>query len=519
VRSSPIGLAALVGCAAAPSSREGLLADCVHPRAFAYDADGDGHGDPRVQWTGCTPPPGYVFDITDCDDMSRQVAPGAEDICGDGIDQDCDGQDAVCQTSPDRWTGATADGVGWDLAVVGDANGDGVDDLVVSGPKAAGGVGRVYVLAGPLTSSTQAPSAAFEGDLGEQFGSALAALGDVNDDGVDDFAWGAPYDGLLGDGAGRVWIHHGPANGSYAGGMGSSLVAGDNGVWGVGIALSSGHDLTGDGEPDLVIGAPYGGHEDTYTGRAFVLPLPLPTDHVASVGLDGLEVLGEELAGNLGEAVAALPDLDGDGNADLAVAAPAEDGSAGRVYLFWGPLTGAVVATDADVQLGGPAAGHRFGSALAGGDLTGSGQAELVVGAPSFDGGGVWVLDGPTGQWVARLDPDGTSDGLGAAVEVGDADGVGPDDLLVGAVSAADGRGAAALWLGPVSGVRTVSDTTMSWTGDDPADGLGTSVAIHPDFTGDGEADVLIGIPGAHSGDGEVRVVTGPFGEVPSPAP
>lgn len=34
---------------------------------------------------------GYVGDATDCDDAAADIHPGREEICGDGIDNDCDG--------------------------------------------------------------------------------------------------------------------------------------------------------------------------------------------------------------------------------------------------------------------------------------------------------------------------------------------------------------------------------------------------------------------------------------------
>ncbi|MFT5685245.1 MAG: hypothetical protein ACI8RZ_006194, partial [Myxococcota bacterium] len=39
-----------------------------------------------------------VVDATDCDDSDAAVNPDAEEVCGDGIDNDCDGMDAVCAT-------------------------------------------------------------------------------------------------------------------------------------------------------------------------------------------------------------------------------------------------------------------------------------------------------------------------------------------------------------------------------------------------------------------------------------
>ncbi len=55
------------------------------------DADGDGAGDPNTVVFACGPGSGVADNPLDCDDSDPNIGINAEDIQGDGIDQDCDG--------------------------------------------------------------------------------------------------------------------------------------------------------------------------------------------------------------------------------------------------------------------------------------------------------------------------------------------------------------------------------------------------------------------------------------------
>ncbi len=68
-------------------------------RVFFLDADGDGFGDPATPTDACDAPSGHVSDATDCDDTDATVHPGAAEVCGDSIDDDCDGLAAPCAPS------------------------------------------------------------------------------------------------------------------------------------------------------------------------------------------------------------------------------------------------------------------------------------------------------------------------------------------------------------------------------------------------------------------------------------
>ena len=76
-------------------------------RTFYRDADGDGHGDPAASEAACEAPAGYVDSATDCDDTEPLAWSTADETCGDGVDNDCNGLadcedgwcDSVCSES------------------------------------------------------------------------------------------------------------------------------------------------------------------------------------------------------------------------------------------------------------------------------------------------------------------------------------------------------------------------------------------------------------------------------------
>ena len=77
--------------------------------AYHDDSDGDTFGDPDVSTSACLPPDGTVLDATDCDDTDETVYPGAEEVCGDGVVNDCDGS-AADAAEECGWSGSLDSG-------------------------------------------------------------------------------------------------------------------------------------------------------------------------------------------------------------------------------------------------------------------------------------------------------------------------------------------------------------------------------------------------------------------------
>jgi len=269
---------------------------------------------------------------------------------------------------------AAGDNLGWEVAGIGDWDGDGAPDLLAGAiGNSNGGPGKAAVYSGADGSLIDEFVGEAPGDL---FGYSIADAGDVNGDGVTDLVVGAQRNDAGGSNAGRAYV--------YSGADASQLhvFTGEQAGDSFGAAVAGAGDPNQDGRADLIVGAPRydgGGRPDSNTGRAYVLS-----------GLDGSQLdvfTGSQSSAELGWAVSAAADLDGDGGTDLLVAAPTDGVPgrrlAGRVYAFSGQ-SGALL----DV-FGGESDLDQFGRWIGGGrDLNQDGVAEIVVGAYTNDNAG-----------------------------------------------------------------------------------------------------------------------------------
>ncbi|MEV4410928.1 M4 family metallopeptidase [Catellatospora sp. NPDC049609] len=299
-------------------------------------------------------------------------------------------------TGPHRFGAAVA---------AGDFNGDGFGDIAVGAPGNTGNRGGVKVIYGSVnrlvvtagtanwfTQDTGAiPDTAEDGDL---FGAALAA-GDFNGDGRTDLAVGAPGE----NGAGSVTVLLGSASGITAtgsqafeqGGLADSSEAGDE----FGAALGAG-DVTGDGKADLAVGAP---GEDTGAGAIFLIRgtttgLTTASSQVLRQGAGVVPDTAE--AGDRFGATVTVGDLNADGKADVAAAAPSEDlgaaTDAGAVITLPGSTTGLTTAgaiwqQGANGVTDTAETGDQFGTALLASKIRNSTKFDLFVGVPLEDAG------------------------------------------------------------------------------------------------------------------------------------
>lgn len=79
----------------------------VNSLTYYQDADNDGYGNATISQIGCNPIAGYVTNNNDCDDSNNAIFPGAVDVPGNGIDEDCNGVDAPLQLGIYQFAGTT----------------------------------------------------------------------------------------------------------------------------------------------------------------------------------------------------------------------------------------------------------------------------------------------------------------------------------------------------------------------------------------------------------------------------
>ncbi len=494
------------------------------------DADGDGYGGEGICLCEAEEP--YTLETSeDCDDGDASVHPGAEEQ-DDLVDQDCDGQAVV----PAEILGITLRGedendyAGIALAVVGDTDGDGWDDLLVGahGDDTLGvGYGAAYLVAGPVTASMELADARAKllGEAGSDYtGATLAAAGDVDGDGLADMLVGAYKNNRGGSDAGAVFLIHGPVEGDLELGQEALVFTGGGSSHYAGFAMDGGGDLTGDGWPDVVVGAYLANGAGSSAGAVYVLEGPV--DAGGALPDLGLTLEPYSSGAYFGYDLCSL-DLDGDGVDELAVGAIATDlgaSNTGSVMVYQGPVQDAGDYPDSEVY--GTLAGDYLGRTVVdGGDLDGDGLADLIVGSQDADyvrlnAGSLYVLgELPVGQddvhevWSARIVGAGESDNFTEVASAGDIDGDGHGDLILGARyhdAVGESSGQAYLLLGPVEGSFDLGDAPLIIDGTAAGDAMGCAVAGGADLDGGGALDLLFSaIYAGEGGQGLVYLARG----------
>ena len=404
------------------------------------------------------------------------------------------------------------DRLGTEVDITGDINGDGIEDIVVTSIN--GGNfddrpfsynysdrrGETYVIfgkSGGFNSTFNLKN--LNGNNGfrvagigedDNLGSAIS-VGDINGDGIDDLAMGAPYAGgrittynsEYSVGSGKAYIVFGKRNG-FTANVNISSLNGNNGFTlggidfqdNLGTAITSAGDINGDGIEDLAVSAANAGQTVTNNngysysdrrGETFVVFGQRNFNSSVNLarlnGGNGFKIKGKDAYNTLGYDLNNAGDINGDGIDDLVVGTPAAgdvsnspyaDGDSdrrGETYVIFGKKNGFSSEFNLNnlngnngFTVAGISPEDNLGSAVSNaGDINGDGIDDLILGAEKANQtgeytaeGGVYVIFGKKSNFQAQIDLTRLNGSNGFSIP-----GLNLDDNLGNAVSAGDVNG------------------------------------------------------------------------------
>ncbi|MBP6056971.1 MAG: FG-GAP repeat protein [Nitrosomonas sp.] len=397
-------------------------------------------------------------------------------------------------------------------------------------------------------------------------GSSVSNAGDVNGDGFDDVIIGASRADPNDENSGSSYVVFGQAVG-FSAAMNLSSLDGSNGFRldgktheQSGLMVSNAGDVNGDGNDDLIIGAPGAAANGLESGSSYVVfgqaaGFSAAMDLSSLNGSNGFRLDGVKAYDLFGGSVSNAGDINGDGFDDVIIgalfASPNGNYNAGSSYVVFGKANGFEAALDISsldgsngFRLDGVAVSDYSGSLVSdAGDVNGDGFDDVIIGASRADpndenSGSSYVVFGQAAGFKAALDLsnlngsngfrlDGVETGffLTPVSNAGDINGDGFDDVIVGAEGATSNgyhTGASYVVFGKALGFdAAISLSSLDGNngfrldGAAPYDESGSSVSSAGDVNGDGFDDLIIGAPNAasngnnSSGTGSSYVVFG----------
>ncbi|MBE9060908.1 Ig-like domain-containing protein [cf. Phormidesmis sp. LEGE 11477] len=348
-------------------------------------------------------------------DGRSYVVFGSDNIAGDGLlnTLDLDGSNGFVLEGVADLLGAS----GRAVSGLGDVNGDGVNDFIISANRPTG-EGESYVIFGgsdvgsdgaiTLSSLDGTEGFVLQSDRddflgGSDFGRSISGAGDINNDGIDDFIVGAPASANGGaNPEGRSFVVFGQSRLGQTGlldvsqldGSDGFVINGENDFSQFGNSVSSAGDLNSDGIADLLVGSVFSPFGYAVFG----------SDDIGQSGsLDIADLNGDngfrfsEQFKQAGKQVSGIGDFNNDGIDDFITADP-DDRTAGLAYVVFGQ--------------GEPPPGNNAPSAVADGFTTQTDvavQGNVLTNDSDPDGDAlVATLVNDVSEGVLSLDSDGS---------------------------------------------------------------------------------------------------------------
>jgi len=516
--------------------------DLTDGAEYYVDVDLDGYGDEDAATViACSAYEGLSEMGGDCDDSVDTVNPAAEEICENGVDDNCNSSPDQCGLADEAEvddadyvvespSGSSSDYLGRRLAA-GDFNGDGYDDVVAGayGDDDNGySAGSAYIIYGGTTISDETSGSLYGAGSYDYLGYGIDNAGDVNADGYDDVIIGAYGN----DSAYLVYGGSTALSSSYdvSTVAGATFTASTTNYY-FGYEVQSAGDFNDDGYADFVI-TDYG--SSSYVANAYLFT-GSASGLVGSINAElssHLEIEADDTGDYFGyPGTVGHGDFNGDGYSDVGFGEYGNDDNGstyGMGYVYYGPLSGDTDTASADTTLNtstSTSAG-AFGYGVAGiGDFNDDGYDELAVGAyyEASYAGRTYIYFGNSSGWASSVDHDTAdltvtgvtaSDYFARPVGLGDLDGDGVDDFAIGGTGDDNGgtsSGSMAVLYG-VSGATGGSYPILAAdalvTGSGTYEYVGYDAAA-ADMTGDGYNELIVGSYGSSSYAGQVSVFVG----------
>lgn len=319
---------------------------------------------------------------------------------------------------------ASGDQAGFCVSITQDINADGVADLIIGAHWANSKAGTTYVIFGKngIGGSGSMALSSLDGSngfvlhgitAGDNLGFAVAGVGDINADGIQDMIVSAPG---ANNAAGISYVVFGKAGIGSSGSFALSSLNGSNGftITGVtstdlsGTSVSGAGDINTDGIDDLMIGA-Y--NAAAQAGNCYVVfgksgigsggTLALSSLN----GSNGLKIFDTVSGDQLGTSASYAGDVNADGIADIIMGAPGTNNIKGASYVLFGKSgvggTGSLAVSSISFfnsngfSIPGLASGDATGQRVSGGfDINADGIQDIIIGAPDGTNGASYVIFG-----------------------------------------------------------------------------------------------------------------------------